>query len=65
MGNTVRIPSEQDTTRSFFAGSNDPNEVAWFIENSSGTTQPVGQKSPNGFGLYDMSGNVFEWCGII
>ena len=43
-----------------FAGSNDLDEVAWHGRNSGDETHPVGQKKPNGFGLYDMSGNVAE-----
>jgi len=45
-----------------YAGSNNPDLVAWHSGNSNERTHPVGQKNPNELGLYDMSGNVFEWC---
>lgn len=45
-----------------YSGSDNLDEVGWCRENSEDKTHPVAQKAPNGYRLYDMSGNVFEWC---
>ena len=45
-----------------YAGSNDIGTVAWYSSNSGGKTHAVASKLPNELGIYDMSGNVFEWC---
>jgi len=45
-----------------YSGSNIAGHVAWYDNNSDNKTHPVGEKAPNELGIYDMSGNVLEWC---
>lgn len=44
-----------------YSGSDDPDEVGWYSENSSGRSKAVGSKKPNSLKIYDLSGNVYEW----
>lgn len=65
-----RLPTEAEwenacragTGTNWFCDDDDLLKVAWFVPNANGTTHPVGQLQPNAFGLFDVYGNVYEFC---
>ena len=67
-GKAYRLPTEHEwilaasVDNTIYSGSDDIDEVAWYYGNSEDQSHPVGQKKPNSLGIYDLTGNVWEWC---